>query len=348
MSTRVVTFGEIMLRLKAPGYERLLQSPILEATFGGGESNVAVSLANFGVPTTFITRLPNNPIGVACLHYLRSRGIDTSAIQQCDERMGIYFLEAGANQRPSLVVYDRTFSALATCLPGSINWKEIFIEAGWFHITGITPAVSEQAALVSLEAVKEARQAGCVISCDYNYRKNLWKYGKTAREVMSELVQYIDIGIANEEDCQKALGISLEGIDSDANIQEGQVPIEYYRSLCEKTLQAFPNLKMQAITLRQSIDANRNGWSACLHDRENFYHSQSYEITDIVDRVGSGDAFAAGLIFALINKSSSQDALAFATAASCLKHSIPGDANLVTVDEVIRLVKGDSSGRVRR
>jgi 2-dehydro-3-deoxygluconokinase len=340
---RVVTFGEIMLRLKSPDYERLFQSPLLEATFGGGEANVAISLANFGFDAALCTALPENKIGDACESELRKCGVDTSLIIRNKGRIGTYYLESGVNQRPSIVIYDRSYSAISILKPGDINWKKVFEGAEWFHITGITPALSEGAMELSFEAVKNAREKGITVSSDFNYRGKLWKYGKAATEVMPELVKYVDYGIANEEDCQKSLGIK-----SDIKVEEGVLDSDKYRELSEKVLNAFPNLKAIAITLRESKSASINGWSACINDREKFYLSRKYEITDIVDRVGGGDAFASGLIYGLNNYDDKQQALEFATAASCLKHSIPGDYNRVSVSEVEKLMLGDASGRVQR
>ncbi len=343
MKPRVVTFGEIMLRLKSPGFERLFQSPLLEATFGGGEANVAVSLANFGMDAAFATVLPKNDIGDACVAELRRFGVDTALIARGSGRMGIYYLESGANQRGSKVVYDRAHSAIALAKPGAFDWKKGFAGAAWFHITGITPAISQSAADLSLEAVQAARQAGLTVSCDFNYRGKLWKYGKTAPEVMGELVKHVDIGIANEEDCQKSLGIKVA-----VDVSKGKLASDLYQALTDKVLQTFPNLKMIAVTLRESHGADRNGWSACLNDRQQFLLSRKFDITDIVDRVGGGDAFAGGLIFALANGRPAENALNFAVAASCLKHSIPGDFNRVTAEEVDKLAGGDASGRVQR
>jgi len=343
---RIVTFGEIMLRLKSPGAERLLQSPILEATFGGGEANVAVSLAQFGRDVAFVSALPQNPVAEACLGFLRGKGVDVKNVLRQGERMGTYYLEAGANQRPSLVVYDRQHSAIMDALPEAYDWKRIFEGAGWFHITGITPALSANAARVALQAVETAHAMGLKVSCDYNYRKNLWKYGKSASEVMWELVRFVDVGIANEEDCQRALGISMD--EDGQELELGQVDSARYSELCEKVLSAFPNLEMQAITLRTSFSANHNGWAACLHNRKDFYISKQYEIMDIVDRVGAGDAFAAGLVYGLSGGMSTAATLEFATAASCLKHSISGDMNYCTVNEALALVKGSGSGRIQR
>jgi len=343
MNNKVITFGEIMLRLKSPGFERLFQTPVLEATFGGGEANVAVSLANFGLNAAFVTVLPKNEIAESCIAELRRFGVDTSLIVRGSGRMGIYFLENGANQRGSKVVYDRDGAAIAVAKPGAIDWKKVFDGANWFHITGITPAITQSAADLSLEAVKAAKKSGLTVSCDFNYRGKLWKYGKTAPEVMTELVKYVDIGIANEEDCQKSLGIKI-----DVKVEKGELNIDMYRELTNKVLGAFPNLKMIAITLRSSHSADHNGWAACLNDRKEFIVSKRYEITDIVDRVGGGDSFAGGLIYSLISGKKPEDALNFAVAASCLKHSIPGDFNRVSVKEVEALSGGDASGRVQR
>lgn len=348
MSQRVVTLGEIMLRLKAPGYERFFQSPELEATFGGGEANVAISLAIFGLDVSFVTALPNNPVADACLRFVRSFGVDTSLIQRSGERIGIYFLEAGANQRPSKVVYDRSNSSIATVSPELFDWDRIFAGAGWFHITGITPALSESAARLAQTAVEAAKERGVTVSCDYNFRKNLWNYGRSAPEIMRELVQYVDVGIANEEDCQRSLGVELAEDDWESGITSGELNTSRYEALCQKMFTTFPNLKVQAITLRESYGANHNGWSACLYDGSEFLVSQRYEIPDIVDRVGGGDSFAAGLIYGLHTGMSRHDALSFAVAASCLKHSVSGDVNLVTRSEVERLMQGDASGRVQR
>jgi 2-dehydro-3-deoxygluconokinase len=340
---KVITFGEIMLRLKSPGHERLLQSAHLEATFAGGEANVAVSLARFNVDAAFVTALPANAVGDACVTELRKHGVDTSLLKRVPGRMGVFYLEAGANQRPSKVIYDRAYSAIAGAKPGDFDWDLIFTGATWFHITGITPAISESAAQLSLEAVKKASEKGLTVSCDFNYRGNLWKYGKQATEVMPNLVKYVDIGIANEEDCQKALGIS-----ADVKVESGELDEVLYQELTQKVLQAYPKMKAIAITLRESRSADHNGWSACLNDREQFYHSKKYEITDIVDRVGGGDSFAGGLIYGLQTYQNKRDALEFAVAASCLKHSIHGDFNLVTIEEVEKLKDGDASGRVQR
>lgn len=348
MSQRVVTLGEVMLRLKAPGFERFFQSPELEATFGGGEANVAISLAAFGLDVAFVTALPDNPIAEACLRFVRGFGVDTSLVHRGGERMGIYFLEAGANQRASKVVYDRAHAAIAAVSPEAFDWDRVFDGAGWFHITGITPALSASAAELALTAVRAAKERGVTVSCDYNFRKNLWKYGRSAPEVMRELVTHVDVGIANEEDCQRSLGVAVSEGDWEHEVTSGDLDTARYEALCEKMFQTFPNLTIQAITLRESYSASHNGWSACLYDGTDFLLSRRYEIADIVDRVGGGDSFAAGLIYGLHTGMSRADALEFAVAASCLKHSYMGDVNLATRAEVERLMQGDASGRVQR
>ena len=340
---KVLTFGEIMLRLKAPGQERFFQSPMLEATFGGGEANVAVSLANYGMDAQYCTVLPKNAIGEECVKELRRFNVDVSKIQYGEGRMGIYYLEGGANQRPSKVVYDRAYSAIALAKPGDIDWDKVFEGVEWFHITGITPAISESAMELSLESVKAAKAKGITVSCDLNYRKNLWKYGKKASEVMRVIAEYVDVAIANEEDVQKSLEIT-----TDVNVESGELDRNKYKALGDKVLATYPNMKMIAITLRESKSADHNDWAACLNDGEQFYVSKKYHITDIVDRVGGGDSFAGGLIYGLNNCESKQAALEFAVAASCLKHSIIGDFNRVSVDEVEKLAGGDGTGRVQR
>ena len=340
---KYLTFGEIMLRLKAPGHERFLQTPMLEATFGGGEANVAVSLANYGMDVGYLTILPNNVIGNECVRELRKFNVDTSRVVRGKGRMGIFYLEGGANQLPSKVVYDREYSAIALAKPGDIDWDKALEGVEWFHITGITPAISESAKDLSLEAVKEAKKRGITVSCDLHYRKNLWKYGLRAAEVMRELANYVDVAIANEEDVQKALEISI-----DVDVESGTLDRSKYKLLGDKVLAAYPNMKMIAITLRESKSADTNGWAACLNDRENFYESKRYMIGDIVDRVGGGDSFAGGLIYGLNSYESRQQALEFAVAASCLKHSIVGDFNRVEVQDVEKLMGGDGTGRVQR
>lgn len=340
---KFLTFGEIMLRLKAPGKERFFQSPVLEATFGGGEANVAVSLANYGQDAAFLTVLPDNAIADACVAELRSFGVDTTRIVRGAGRMGIYYLENGANQLPSKVVYDRAWSAIAMAAPDAIDWDKAFDGVDWFHITGITPAISGTAMELSLLSVQEAKKRGITVSCDLNYRKNLWKYGKKAAEVMRELANYVDVAIANEEDVQKSLEIT-----TDVVVESGELDRAKYKVLGDKVLANYPNMKMIAITLRESHSADWNGWAACLNDGENFYVSKKYEIRDIVDRVGGGDSFAGGLIYGLNHYEDKQQALEFAVAASCLKHSISGDFNRVGAADVEKLMGGDGTGRVQR
>ena len=343
----VVTFGEVMLRLKSPGFERLFQSGMMEATFGGAEANVAVSLAQYGNEVAFVSALPANTIGDACIAELRRFGVDTRRIKRQGSRVGIYFLESGANQRASKVTYDRSGSAISVAKPGDFDWNAVLEGADWLHVTGVTPAISESAAALAIEGACEARARGLTVSCDYNYRKNLWKWGKSAPDVMRELVSHVHVGIANEEDCQKALGIELAGA-GDAEVHGGEITLDRYRAIAEQVLEAFPNLTKQVITLRESHSADRNGWSACLHNRSEFLVSRKYEITDIVDRVGAGDSFGGGLIHGLRAYKDDRKALEFATAASCLKHSILGDFNRVDVAEVEALMKGEGSGRVQR
>lgn len=340
---RFVTFGEIMLRLKSPGRERFFQSATLEATFGGGEANVAVGLARFGLEARFVSVIPANPIGDACIGELRKHGVDTSRIIREGDRLGIYYLEQGANQRPSVVVYDRDHSAICEADPSTFDWDGIFQDASWFHITGITPAISATARTTALAAVKEAKARGVIVSCDLNYRKKLWNYGMSAPEVMQELVRFVDVIIANEEDCQKCLNIQV-----DADVESGHLSADTYRDLSDKVLEQYPNVSKIAITMRESLSADHNRWSATLNDRDRFMVSRKYEITNIVDRVGGGDSFATGLIYGLSQLDDPQDALEFAVATSCLKHSINGDLPLLTVQEVNGLLKDGGSGRVQR
>ena len=346
--TRVVTLGEILLRLKSPQFERLFQSPLLEATFGGGEANVAVSLARFGLEAAFVTVLPNNPLGDAAVAEFRRHKVETSRIVRGGERLGMYFLETGAVSRPSVVLYDRSHSSMAEAGPRTFDWDTVFDGADWFHISGITPALSESAADLSLQTIRAARERSVTVSCDYNYRGKLWKYGKKAPEVMRELVRHIDVGIANEEDCQLSLGITFEAEGGEHQVTPGEGELARYEALCRKVCEAFPNLKYQAITLRESYSANHNGWSACLFNGREFFVSTAYDLTHIVDRVGAGDAFAAGLIYGLATGMREEATLNFAVAASALKHTIPGDLNLVTLSEVHNLLSGNTSGRVQR
>jgi 2-dehydro-3-deoxygluconokinase len=340
----VVTFGELMLRLAPPGAERFLQSPQLLASFGGGEANVAVALAQFGLPSRYVTVLPEkNAIADAALAELRSFGVDTSKISRGKGRMGVYYLEAGANQRPSKVIYDREYSAIAMAKSGSLDWDDIFHDATWYHVTGITPAISASAADLALESLAKARAKGINTSCDLNYRKNLWKWGKRAEEVMPDLVKQTDFAMGNEEDVQMALGIR-----ADVDVHSGKLDHAQYEQLTGKVLHQYPDLKAIAITLRESKSASHNGWSACLNDGTEFLTSRHYEITHIVDRVGSGDSFAAGLIFGFQKLETHRHALEFAVAASCLKHSIPGDFSRSTQEEVESLLNSGGSGRVER
>ena len=338
-----VTFGEIMLRLKTPAHERFFQSPMLEATFGGGEANVAVSLANYGLDAGFVTALPDNDVGESALREVRKFGVDTSNIRRSGSRVGIYFLETGSNARPSKVVYDRAGSSICEAGPGDFDWNKIFAGSKWFHITGITPALSQSAADLSLEAVKAAKEHNVTVSCDFNYRGKLWKYGKSAPEVMRELVKYVDVGIANEEDCQKSLDIHV-----DVDVESGELDTKKYEALTDKVLEVFPNMSVIGVTLRESKSADRNGWSACMRDAGGFRLSKHYEITDMVDRVGGGDSFASGFICGLNAYEDRQQSLEFAVAASALKHTISGDFNRVSVPEVENLMGGDASGRVQR
>ena len=347
MKKKVVTFGEIMLRLATPDYLRFNQSNQLTATFGGGEANVAVSLANYGIEASFVSRLPQNDIARACVMDLRKYGVDTSSIVYGGERLGIYFLETGAVARASKVVYDRAHSSIADIKPGMINWKEVLKDAGWFHWTGTTPALSQGAADACLEAIRTANEMGVTVSCDLNYRKNLWKYGKTASEVMPQLVEGCDVLLGNEEDAEKVFGIKPEGFD--ASQTEGEVDAAEFESVCRQLQTRFPRAKKVIITLRGSINANHNTWSGVLYDGKELFTAPTYNITHIVDRVGGGDSFMGGLIYGLISyPEDSRKALHFAVAASCLKHTIYGDFNQVTVEEVENLMKGDGSGRVSR
>ena len=342
---KIITFGEIMLRLKSPAYERFFQSPTLEATFGGGEANVSVSLANYGLDSAFVTVLPKNDMADACIRELRGFGVDTTKIARGGNRVGIYFLETGAVQRPSKVIYDRAGSSICEAKPGDIDWDSVLEGATWFHFTGITPAISQGAADLCLEALKACKERGIHVSCDLNYRKNLWKYGKRADEVMTELVKYVDTVIANEEDFQKALCLKAE---SQADVEEGELNVENYKAIASLAMETYPNIKRVAITLRESKSANHNDWRACLYNGKDFFLSRKYSITDIVDRVGGGDSFGGGLIYGLNTYEDEKTALEYAVAASCLKHTIIGDYNRVSVSEVESLMKGSGTGRVQR
>ena len=344
---RIVTFGEIMLRLATPGYLRFSQANELSATFGGGEANVAVSLANYGMEASFVTRLPENDIAVACVKDLRKNGVLTNHIIYGGERLGIYFLETGAVARASKVIYDRAHSSISEIQPGMIDWDRVFEGVDWFHWTGITPAISQGAADVCLEAIRAANRLGVTVSCDLNYRKNLWKYGKRADEVMPALVEGCDIILGNEEDAEKVFGIKPEGFDATATA--GRVDAAKFESVCRQLMARFPRARKVIITLRGSINANHNTWGGVLFDGQRLYESARYDITHIVDRVGGGDSFMGSLIYGLLTyEGDDQRALDFAAAASCLKHTIYGDYNQVTVKEVENLMRGDGSGRVAR
>ena len=344
---KVITFGEIMLRLAPPGFLRFSQATQFEAMYGGGESNVAVSLANYGVPVDFVTRLPNNDIGISAMMELRKRGVGVDKIIYGGDRLGIYFLETGAVSRGSKVIYDRAHSAMSEIIPGMVDWKAVFKNVGWFHWTGISPAISKGAADASLEAVKVASEMGITISTDLNYRAKLWNYGGDREKIMSELTSYCDIILGNEEDAEKHFGIKPEGLD--ITTQGHDVKAEAFLSVCEQMMKKFPKAKKVITTLRGSISASHNTWAGVLYDGTTMYQSPQYQITDIVDRVGGGDSFMGGLIYGLLKyPEDDQHALNFAVAASCLKHTIKGDANLVTVDEVEKLMGGDASGRVAR
>ncbi|PXY01708.1 2-dehydro-3-deoxygluconokinase [Marinifilum breve] len=346
MSNKVITFGEIMLRLATPGYERFAQAKEFTATYGGGEANVAVSLANYGIDASFVTRLPKNDIARSCEMDLKKYGVNTEHIVYGGDRLGIYFLETGAVSRGSKVVYDRAHSAISQIEKGMIDWDKVFEGANWFHWTGITPAISQGAADVCLEAIKAANERGITVSCDLNYRKNLWKYGKTANEVMPELAAGTDVILGNEEDAAMVLGIHPEGVD----VTGGHVEADAYLSVSQQIMKQFPRCKKVITTLRGSINANHNSWSGVLYDgKELFKANNTYQITHIVDRVGGGDSFMGGLIYGLLTwPNDDQKALNFAVAASCLKHTIYGDYNQVTVEEVEKLMDGDASGRVAR
>ncbi|MBW6497153.1 MAG: sugar kinase [Bacteroidales bacterium] len=345
MDKKVVVFGEIMLRLATHDYLRFSQATSLNATFGGGEANVAVSLANYGIPTDFVSRMPDNDIAKACLMDLKRYGVGVDNVISGGSRLGIYFLETGAVSRGSKVIYDRAHSAISEIKKGMIDWDKVLEGATWFHWTGITPAISQGAAEVCLEAIETANRKGITVSCDLNYRKNLWKYGKTAGEVMPQLVAGNDVVLGNEEDAAMVLGIHPEGVD----VTSGHVEAAAYESVSRQIMKAFPRCKMVITTLRGSFSANHNSWAGVLWDGNKLFESRQYQITHIVDRVGGGDSFMGGLIYGLLSYGDDhQKALDFAVAASALKHTIYGDFNLVTVDEVEKLMAGDASGRVSR
>ncbi|MCB9315389.1 MAG: sugar kinase [Lewinellaceae bacterium] len=343
---KIVTFGEIMLRLAPPGYQRFSQANSFDVIYGGGESNVAVSLANYGLPVEFVTRLPNNDLGECALMEMRKRNVGTSHVLRGGERLGIYFLEMGAVARGSKVVYDRAHSGMASIEAGMIDWDVVLKDAQWFHWTGITPAISQGAADATREAIAAANRLGITVSTDLNYRKNLWKYGKKSSEVMPELVAGCDIILGNEEDAEKHFDIHPEGVD----VTKGDtMDAAAYISVCQQLMKRFPRCKKAITTLRGSISASHNSWTGVLYDGKTLYEAPTFQITHIVDRVGGGDSFMGGLIYGLISYAGDdQRALNFAVAASCLKHTIYGDANLVNVSEVEKLMTGDASGRVSR
>lgn len=346
MMKKVVTFGEIMLRLAPPGFLRFSQTNTFDAIYGGGESNVAVSLANYGIPVDFVTRLPDNDIGKCAMMEMRKRGVGIGHIIFGGERLGIYFLETGAVSRGSKVVYDRANSAISTIKPGMINWDRVFEGAQWFHWTGITPAISQGAADVCLDAIQAANRLGITVSTDLNYRKKLWKYGKRPAEIMPDLVAGCDVILGNEEDAEKHFDIHPEEVD----VTQGEsMDAQAYVSVCKQLMKRFPNAKKVIVTLRGSISASHNTWSGVLYNGKEFLSAPTYQITHIVDRVGGGDSFMGGLIYGLLYyPDDDQLALNYAVAASCLKHTIYGDANQVTIDEVEKLMGGDASGRVSR
>ncbi len=343
---KVVTFGEIMMRLAPPGFLRFSQTNSFDVIYGGGESNVAVSLANYGLPVDFVTRLPENDLGQCAMMEMRKRGVNVDNIIWGGERLGIYFLETGAVARGSKVVYDRAYSAMSQIEKGMIDWEEVFKDAQWFHWTGITPAISQGAADACLEACEVASRMGITISTDLNYRKKLWKYGVEPETIMTPLVAHCDIILGNEEDAEKHFGVHPEGVDV---TQGHSVSTKAFESVCKQMMKKFPKAKKVITTLRGSISASHNSWAGVLYDGNTLYESTTYQITDIVDRVGGGDSFMGGLVYGLLTyEGDDQKALDFAVAASCLKHTIKGDANQVMVDEVEKLMSGDASGRVAR
>ena len=354
MDKRVITFGEVMLRLKAPYGEMLLQSPLLEASFGGCEANVAVSLANYGHEVDYVTSLPDNGVTDQFVMALRSFGVGVAGIQRAEGRFGVYFVEPGAMQRPSKVIYDRDYSAISMTAPERYGWTELVEGAGWLHTSGITPAISRNAADAAIAAVKAAKAAGLTVSIDLNYRAKLWNYGEDPADVMAEIMPYVDVCIGNEEDSQKMLGIDTSDIAAGAeeghggDLGSGEALYARYREIADRVLAKYPNLTHVAISLRDSVNANINHWSACLRSREGFYAAPRYELSDIVDRVGGGDSFAAGVLHGLMSGRGEAFTIEFATAASCLKHSILGDFNRVSEADVLALMRSGGSGRIER
>jgi len=344
MKKKVITFGEIMLRLATKDFQKFNQAIQFNTNFGGGEANVAVSLSNFDIPTEFVSGIPDNDIGDTCIKELRKQGVGIQYIHRGGERLGIYYMETGSGSRSSKIIYDRLYSSFSRLKKGMINWDDVFEGASWFHWTGITPAISQNSADLCLEAITKAREKNLTVSCDLNFRSKLWNYGKKASEIVPELVAGCDIIMGNEEDAERTLGIIPKGV----NVRSGDIDKRAYLSVSEQIMKQFPGAKKVITTLRGSISASHNTWSGVLYDGKNFLSAHEYNITHIVDRIGAGDAFMAGLIYGLVIYQDDQRALDFATAASCLKHSIQGDFNLATVEEVEKLMKGDKSGRVSR
>ncbi|MBQ7820713.1 MAG: sugar kinase [Clostridia bacterium] len=343
MRNKFVTFGEVLLRLKSPSVERLFQSERFEATFCGAEVNVAVSLANYGLNASFVTATPDNDVSRACIGELRRFGVDTSNIAYTKGRFGVFYLETGACQRASKVTYDRDYTSFANIKEGDFDWEKLFEDACWFHVSGITAAITEDTAKEALRAVQIAKKLGVTVSLDLNFRAKLWQYGKAPTEIMPEIARYADVLISGGGDFQKMLGIIPETDDDSL-----EVNLDTYRDICDKALAAYPELKCVAITIRRSLSGDHNTWAACINDRSGFYYTRTYDIADIVDRVGGGDAFAGGLIYGLHTKKTAAEAVEFATAASTLKHSIFGDFNRVTVEEVESLMQGDGTVRIAR
>lgn len=342
---KIATFGEIMLRLAPPGFLRFVQARSFYAIYAGAEANVAITLANLSIPADFITRLPSNDLGDACINYLRQFGLGTEKIVRGGERLGIYFLEIGAAQRGNKVIYDRANSSFATIKPEMFEWEKILSDVSWFHWTGITPAVSEGAAISCLEAVKKAKELGLKVSCDLNYRSALWKWGKSPKEVMSQLLRFVDVLVGNEEDAEQVFAIKAPGVD----VTKGEVKAESYEYVAQQLMKIFPNISLVNFTLRGSISASHNTWSGVSYNGKKLYTAPVYDITHIVDRVGGGDAFNGGLIYGLLKYGDDkQKALDFAVAISCLKHTLYGDSCIVKLEEVEKLMKGITSGRISR
>ena len=342
---KVVTFGELMLRITPPGREMILQTPNMVCTFGGAEANVAVAVSQYGDDARYVTALPANDLGRAAVAELRRFGVDTSAIKMTNKRLGLYFTETGSNMRPSKVIYDRDDSAIAAVKPGDFDWDTILADADWFHVTGITPALSESLCEATIEALKKCKEKGITVSCDLNYRKKLWKWGKEPIEVMPEIAKYIDVMIANEEDCQKCLGIELEtGVDS------GKLNTDMYKDLAKIVMDKYPNVKALAVSLRESISADHNNWSGVLSIRDGgFYESRKYSITNIVDRIGGGDSFGGSLIYGFRNFDNDyQKIIEYAIGGSALKHTTYGDYVRFTKEDVLNLIAGSGNGRIQR